>query len=181
MSLWCRIITSYRTFFLYASSAQEAEDWIKILRWRLVHWLLEERYAFLASETSSYNFRTFHAYLESRVTLRYLAVVHNTEKFWIPKTTWDRFAYQWLSFSLPPFLSHHSAWLACETSVFFYDIVVFHVPICFTLAFASSSMHSFLAVTLIFSCTLLEHATFVLRSYRSYVPIWYIPLLLYNQ
>lgn len=32
-----RIITSYRTFFLYASSAQEAEDWIKILRWRLEH------------------------------------------------------------------------------------------------------------------------------------------------
>ena len=39
--LWCgiflhRIITSYRTFFMYASSAQEAEDWIKILRWKLV-------------------------------------------------------------------------------------------------------------------------------------------------
>ena len=32
----CRIITSYRTFFMYASSAQEAEDWIKILRWKLV-------------------------------------------------------------------------------------------------------------------------------------------------
>lgn len=32
-----RIITSYRTFFLYASSAQEAEDWIKTLRWRLEH------------------------------------------------------------------------------------------------------------------------------------------------
>lgn len=36
LSLLFRIITSYRTFFLYASSAQEAEDWIKILRWRLV-------------------------------------------------------------------------------------------------------------------------------------------------
>lgn len=31
-----RIITSYRTFFLYAGSAQEAEEWIKILRWKLV-------------------------------------------------------------------------------------------------------------------------------------------------
>ena len=35
-SLTHRIITAYRTFFLYAGSAQEAEDWIKILRWKLV-------------------------------------------------------------------------------------------------------------------------------------------------
>ena len=34
-----RIITSYRTFFLYAGSAQEAEDWIKILQWKLVSYL----------------------------------------------------------------------------------------------------------------------------------------------
>ena len=45
--LWCgmflhRIITSYRTFFMYASSAQEAEDWIKILRWKLVSVELEQ-------------------------------------------------------------------------------------------------------------------------------------------
>ena len=32
-----RIITPYRTFFLFAGSAQEAEDWIKILRWKLEH------------------------------------------------------------------------------------------------------------------------------------------------
>ena len=32
-----RLVTPYRTFFLYASSAQEAEDWIKILRWKLDH------------------------------------------------------------------------------------------------------------------------------------------------
>ena len=31
-----KVITSYRTFFMYASSAQEAEEWIKILRWKLV-------------------------------------------------------------------------------------------------------------------------------------------------
>jgi dual adaptor for phosphotyrosine/3-phosphotyrosine/3-phosphoinositide len=32
-----KIITSYRTFFLIAISAQDAEDWIKILRWKLDH------------------------------------------------------------------------------------------------------------------------------------------------
>lgn len=32
-----KIITPYRTFFLFAGSAQEAEDWIKILRWKLEH------------------------------------------------------------------------------------------------------------------------------------------------
>jgi len=32
-----KLITPYRTFFMYASSAQEAEDWIKILRWKLEH------------------------------------------------------------------------------------------------------------------------------------------------
>ena len=33
-SFLCRNITSYRTFFMYASSAQQAKDWIKI--WKLV-------------------------------------------------------------------------------------------------------------------------------------------------
>ncbi|XP_003382501.1 PREDICTED: dual adapter for phosphotyrosine and 3-phosphotyrosine and 3-phosphoinositide-like [Amphimedon queenslandica] len=30
-----KVVSSWRTFFLYATSAQEAEDWIKILRWKL--------------------------------------------------------------------------------------------------------------------------------------------------
>ena len=32
-----RLVTSTRTFFLIACSGQEAEDWIKILRWKLEH------------------------------------------------------------------------------------------------------------------------------------------------
>lgn len=32
-----RIITPYRTFFMYAGSAQEADNWVKILRWKLDH------------------------------------------------------------------------------------------------------------------------------------------------
>ena len=32
-----RVLSSYRTFFLVASSPQEARDWIKILRWKLVN------------------------------------------------------------------------------------------------------------------------------------------------
>ena len=30
--LHCRVITSYRTFFMYASSAEDAEEWIELLR-----------------------------------------------------------------------------------------------------------------------------------------------------
>jgi len=32
----CRIVMPYRTFFCYANSTQEAEEWIKILQWKLV-------------------------------------------------------------------------------------------------------------------------------------------------
>ena len=32
----CRIVMPYRTFFCYANSTQEADEWIKILQWKLV-------------------------------------------------------------------------------------------------------------------------------------------------
>ena len=32
----CRIVMPYRTFFCYANSTQEGDEWIKILQWKLV-------------------------------------------------------------------------------------------------------------------------------------------------
>ena len=34
----------YRTFFCYANSTQEAEEWIKILQWKLVGTLIQSDY-----------------------------------------------------------------------------------------------------------------------------------------
>lgn len=31
-----KIVTRERTFFMFASSAQEAEEWIRIIKWKLV-------------------------------------------------------------------------------------------------------------------------------------------------
>jgi len=37
-----RIVMPYRTFFCYANSTQEADEWIKILQWKLVGTLIHK-------------------------------------------------------------------------------------------------------------------------------------------